>query len=137
MTLLVHIFHIGNLNDRGLRWTSLETPASVPMDSYIKVSSVKVIVCLNKSNKHRKKEIRKTLFLQTQMIRTQKRSLHIKASVPPPTSRKWDKIFQCILLDQRNQGLHFQTYLLNDLHLISSTFLYMLQNHPKLFQNKC
>ncbi len=55
MTLFVHIFHIGSLNDRGLRWTSLETPASVTMDSYIKVSAVKVVVCLSKSNKHRKK----------------------------------------------------------------------------------
>ena len=62
ITLLFHILHIGSLNDRCLTWASLETSASVPIDSYIKVSLVKVVVCLSKSNKHRKKEIRKTSF---------------------------------------------------------------------------
>ena len=60
ITLLFHILHIGSLND--LTWPSLETSASVPIDSYIKVPLVKVVVCLSKSNQQRKKEIRKTSF---------------------------------------------------------------------------
>ena len=48
-----------------MRWASLESPASVPKDSYIKVSAGKVVICLSYSltNEYRRNDIRETSFL--------------------------------------------------------------------------